>query len=70
MKTLHIKLDQILKDSEMTQANLAKLTGIRPAAISEIVNNQRTTVNKDHLVKIANALDIVDIGDLMVFIGD
>lgn len=68
MKQLHIKLGDILKERNMTQGQLAELAGIRPAAVSEIVNNQRTSINKDHLTKIADTLDIDDISELMVFV--
>ncbi|WP_270172593.1 helix-turn-helix domain-containing protein [Paenibacillus sp. SYP-B4298] len=49
----------------MTQKQLSELTGIRPAAISEICNNQRTSINREHIEKIAHCLDIQDIRDLI-----
>jgi transcriptional regulator with XRE-family HTH domain len=62
---LYILVADALKSRNMTRAKLAELTGIRPAAISEICGNQRTTINRDHLTKIADALGITDIRELI-----
>lgn len=43
------------------------MTGIRPAAISEIANNQRSTINKDQIEKIVEVLNISNLSDLIVF---
>lgn len=62
---LRVKLDEVLKDRNMSQKELAKLTGIRPAAISELYNNQRKSINREHIEKIAAALNISDISELI-----
>lgn len=62
---LRVKLDEVLKDRNMSQKELAELTGIRPAAISELYNNQRKSINREHIEKIAAALDISDISELI-----
>jgi transcriptional regulator with XRE-family HTH domain len=62
---LYILVAEALTARNMTRKHLAELTGIRPAAISEICGNQRTTINRDHLTKIADALEITDIRDLI-----
>jgi putative transcriptional regulator len=62
---LRVKLDEVLKDRNMSQKELAGLTGIRPAAISELYNNQRKSINREHIEKIAAALDISDINELI-----
>jgi putative transcriptional regulator len=62
---LRVKLDEVLKDRNMSQKELAELTGIRPAAISELYNNQRKSINRDHIEKIAAALNISDINELI-----
>ncbi len=63
---IHIKLNEILQKKDMTQKTLADITGLRPATVSELCNNQRTTFNKNHLIKIIKVLDIKDIGELLV----
>ncbi len=65
MKRIVIKLDKVLAERNKTQKELAELTGIRPAAISELYNNQRKSINKEHLEKIADALEIEDIRELI-----
>lgn len=49
----------------MTQKELAELSGLRANAISEIVNNQRSTINKEHLMRICDVLEIDDISELI-----
>lgn len=65
---LVIKLTDILAERHMTQRELAAITGIRPAAISELANNMRTSINRDHLEKIAEALGIEDVRDIIEFV--
>lgn len=64
---LRIKLSDILKERDMTQKELAEATGIRTAAISEICSNQRRTINRTHLTRIAETLGIREAGDLIEF---
>lgn len=60
-----IKLQKVLDELGMTQAELAELTGLRPAAISEFAKGTRTVINKSHLGKIMNALDITKLEDIV-----
>ncbi|MFT4413220.1 helix-turn-helix domain-containing protein [Fredinandcohnia humi] len=62
---LVIHLKDILKQRGMTQKELSEKCGLREAALSEFANGTRTTINKEHLIKIANALNIRDIRELM-----
>lgn len=62
---LVILITDRLAERNMTQKELAEITGIRPAAISELCNNQRTSINRDHLTKIAEALEIEDVRQLI-----
>lgn len=45
-------VDEMLKQKNMTQTELAKRIGIRPATISSICRNTCKTVDKDVLYKI------------------
>lgn len=40
------------------------MTGLRPNVISEIVNNQRTTINCEQINIICDTLDITDLNEL------
>lgn len=64
-RQLVVRLGDILKERDMTQKELKELTGLRPAAISEIVNNQRRSINRDHLERIADALEIDNIAEMI-----
>ena len=60
-----IKLGDQLERRGMSQKELAELTGIRPNAISNLVRGfvERITIN--HIERIASALDISDINELL-----
>lgn len=50
----------------MTQKTLAEITGIRESTISDISRGSRTVMNFEHIAKIAEALEISDIRELVV----
>lgn len=62
----YVCLKKVLEDKGMTQKELAEITGIREATISEIANNSRNVVNKVHLGKIMDALNLTDLNDILV----
>lgn len=51
-----IKLRSLLESKDMTQAELAKLTGIRPSTICDLCNNNAEFVRLDYLNRIIEAL--------------
>ena len=62
-----VRLKKILKERNMTQKELSALTGIREATISSIARVSKRSIRYEYLVKIANALNITDINELMTF---
>ncbi|MFB0840938.1 helix-turn-helix domain-containing protein [Paenibacillus oleatilyticus] len=62
---LYVRLQELLKERNMTQKELAEATGLRPTTISELCNNVRSTINREHLVKVAETLGISDIKELI-----
>ena len=60
-----LKIKQLLEDRNMTQRDLADMTGLREAAISEMINGTRTVINKSHIAKIMDALDLTDLNDIL-----
>ena len=62
---MRIKLKEVMEERGLTQSKLAEMTGIRQAAISEIVNNRRDTINKAHLEAICKALEITSFDDIL-----
>jgi DNA-binding Xre family transcriptional regulator len=73
---LRIRLKELLKERDMNQKELIKAikekTGreLRAATISEIANNQRTTINREHLELIATTLEIKDVSQLIELVSD
>lgn len=63
---IRIKLSAILGAKRITQAELARQTGIRPATINEMYHELCERVNLDHLDKICTYLDC-DISELIIF---
>lgn len=51
----------------MTQKELAQRTGIRESTISELSRGAKTGINFQYLGKIAEALNITDIRELIDF---
>lgn len=56
-----------LDKRELSQKKLAEMSGIRESTISDIVRGTRTVINFEHLSKIAEALEITDIRELIDF---
>lgn len=56
-----------LEKRELSQKRLAEMSGIRESTISDIVRGTRTVINFEHLSKIAEALEITDIRELIDF---
>lgn len=54
---IKIHLSKILGEQRITQAELARKTGIRPATINEMYHELIERVNLDHLNKICKALN-------------
>lgn len=65
---LRVKLKEVLKERGITQMQLVEMTGLRSAAVSELVNNQRQSIKKEHIEKIAQALDLKRVEDILEFV--
>lgn len=61
---LNVKLKWLLYERGVSQKELAEMTGLRPNTISEIANNQRSTINREQISIICDALDITDLNEL------
>ena len=64
---IEIKLNQLLLDNKMTYQELANKTGLSIRTISELVNNKIERIPKKAICKIANALNIKDIREIIDF---
>ncbi|HWK24038.1 MAG TPA: helix-turn-helix transcriptional regulator [Ureibacillus sp.] len=66
-RKIEIKLYQLLLDNKMTYQELSNKSGLSVRTISELVNNKTERIPKTALCKIADALNIEDIRDLIDF---
>ena len=62
---VRILLSTRLGERRLTQAELSRMTGIRPNTISELYNELTTRISLDHLDLICEALDC-ELTDLIV----
>ncbi len=62
---VRIKLKELLYERGITQKQLAEMTGLRENTIGEIARGTKTAINFKHLEKIASALNISDIRNIM-----
>ena len=64
---IKIHLSRMLGEKRMSQAELARQTGIRPSTINDIYNEMTERLNIDHLDRICEYLDC-SITDLIEYI--
>lgn len=60
-------MKEALESRKLSQKKLAEMSGIRESTISDIVRGTRTVINFEHLSKIAEALEVTDIRELIDF---
>lgn len=64
---LHLRIQEIINSRDITQKQLAEMTGIRAASINAICRDSQSSINKDHLTKIMVALGIDDISQVIEY---
>ena len=62
---IRIKLSALLGEKKMTQADLARITGIRPSTINELYHELAERVKLEHIDLICEALGC-EVSDLIV----
>ena len=65
--TLKLKLKSLLEERGLTQKKLSELSRVRESTISDIVRGSRTLINFEHFEKLARALEISEITELIDF---
>lgn len=66
---IYINLRSLLERRNMTQAELAKLTEIRPSTICDLCNNNADFIKLDYLNRVLTALKC-GLNDILIFDGD
>lgn len=54
---MKILLSELLASKKMTQAELARLTHIRPSTVCDMYNNNCSFIKLEHIEKICRVLD-------------
>lgn len=64
---IKLMIKELLEEKGITQKKLSQISGVRESTISDIVRGTRTVINYEHLSKIAEALNVTDIKELIDF---
>ena len=61
---LTVKLKEVLDERGLNQKQLAEMTGLTTTVISEMATNRRTSINREHITKIIETLEITDMNQI------
>ncbi|MWC31088.1 helix-turn-helix domain-containing protein [Paenibacillus sp. MMS18-CY102] len=64
-KKIIIKLSELIEKKGISLRELSRLSDVRHAALSELSNQKRENINFSHIEKIAEALEISDIREIV-----
>lgn len=64
-KKVIVKIEYLMKEYDLTLRGLSRISGVRHATLSEHLNEKRQNINFGHIVKIAEALNIDDIREII-----
>src|SRR5690625_2952855 len=64
-KKVIVKIDYLLEKYDISLRKLSRLADVRHAALSELSNCKRQNINFGHIERIAKALNIDDIRDII-----
>lgn len=64
-KKVVVKIKDLLQKNDISLRELSRITDIRHAALSELSNQKRENINFSHIEKIADALEIDDIREII-----
>jgi DNA-binding Xre family transcriptional regulator len=68
LKKVVVKLQSIMEKNGITSlVQLSEVTGIRRAALSAIANGKRDRIQLEHIERIAAALNIDDMNEIIGF---
>ncbi|KPV55633.1 Cro/Cl family transcriptional regulator [Paenibacillus sp. A3] len=64
-KKVQVKIAELTKKHRISLRELSRLSDVRHAALSELSNGKRENINFAHIEKIAEALNISDIREII-----
>lgn len=64
-RRIEVKLAERIKELGITQAEYAEKVNLRPATISQLVNNKYKRIQLDHLLTIMDEMETTDFNDIL-----
>ena len=64
-KKVEVLINDLLAEYQMSLRELARLSGIEPSNLSNLANGKRQKIYLEHIERIADALEIVDISRIL-----
>ena len=65
---IKVNLHRMLQDRGISQAELSRMTGIRPSTVCDLCNNNADFLKVENLDKICSVLKC-DVSDIVKFVG-
>ncbi|OMD82727.1 MULTISPECIES: helix-turn-helix transcriptional regulator [Paenibacillus] len=69
-KRVIVKNSELTKKHKISLRELSRISDVRHAALSELANGKRENINFSHIGKIAEALNIEDIREIIDLVDD
>lgn len=69
-KKVIVKIGELTKKHKISLRELSRLSDVRHAALSELSNGKRESINFSHIERIAEALNISDIREIIELVED
>ncbi|WP_066309630.1 helix-turn-helix transcriptional regulator [Bacillus sp. FJAT-29814] len=67
-KKVVVKLHDLIDEYNISMRELSRIADVRSEALNELANQQRQRIQLEHIEKIADALDIIDIGKIIALV--
>ncbi|MBW4838268.1 MAG: helix-turn-helix transcriptional regulator [Paenibacillaceae bacterium] len=69
-KRVVVKIKELTKKHNISLRELSRLSDVRHAALSELANGKRESISFSHIEKIAEALKVSDIREIVEIIDE
>ncbi|MNN05895.1 helix-turn-helix protein [compost metagenome] len=69
-KRVVVKIKELTKRHNISLRELSRLSDVRHAALSELANGKRESISFSHIEKIAEALKVSDIREIVEIIDE
>lgn len=67
-KQIRINLHSLIDERNISMRELGRLADIRHATLIELANGKRQNIHLEHILKIAEALDITDVNEIICIV--